>query len=156
MRLKLVAAGSRLPAWIDAGYQEYARRLTAEAPIELVEVAVPRGTAQGARERATQKDGERMLAAIPKGAWVVALDVTGRSVDTPALSRWWATRQRDGRDVVFLIGGPDGLDAPVLQRADERMSLSALTFPHGLVRILLAEQLYRALSLLKGHPYHRE
>jgi 23S rRNA (pseudouridine1915-N3)-methyltransferase len=156
MRLKLIAAGTRLPAWIDAGYQEYARRLTAETPIELTGIAVPRGTAQGSRERATQKEGERMLGAIPRGAWVVALDVTGRMVDTPALSKWWAQRQRDGRDVVFLIGGPDGLADPVLERADERMSLSALTFPHGLVRILLAEQLYRAVSLLKGHPYHRE
>lgn len=156
MRLKLIAAGSRLPGWIEAGYQEYARRLAADAPIDLVEVAVARGTAQGARERATQKEGERMLEAVPRGAWVVALDVTGRTVDTPGLARWWSTRQHDGRDVVFLIGGPDGLADPVLERADERMSLSALTFPHGLVRILLAEQLYRALSLLKGHPYHRE
>jgi 23S rRNA (pseudouridine1915-N3)-methyltransferase len=156
MRLKLVAAGTRLPSWIDAGYQEYARRLAGDAPLELIEIGVTRGAAQGSRERAMQKEGERMLDAIPRGAWVVALDVTGRSIDTPALSRWWATRQRDGRDVVFLIGGPDGLAAPVLERADERMSLSALTFPHGVVRILLAEQLYRALSLLKGHPYHRE
>ena len=156
MRVRLVAAGTRLPAWIGAGFAEYQRRLPPETPLELVEVAVARGTAQGAAARAVRAEGERMLAALPARAWVVALDVGGRALDTPGLARWWAGRLRDGRDVAFLIGGPDGLAPECLARADERLSLSALTFPHGLVRVLLAEQLYRAISLLKGHPYHRE
>jgi len=156
MRIRVIAAGTRLPAWITAGYAEYARRMPTEAPMELLEIAVSRGAAQGAAGRAVRVEGEKMLAAIPPKSWVVALDVTGRSVDTPALAKWWAARLRDGREVAFLIGGPDGLAPECVSRADERMSLSALTFPHGIVRILLAEQLYRAISLLKGHPYHRE
>lgn len=156
MKLKLVAAGTRLPAWVNTGFEDYARRMPPETPLELTEISVPRGNAQGAAARATRAEGEQMLAAIPARAWVVALDVTGKAIDTPQLSRWWARRLQDGLDVVFLIGGPDGLAADCLARANERMSLSALTFPHALVRILLAEQLYRAMSLLKGHPYHRE
>jgi 23S rRNA (pseudouridine1915-N3)-methyltransferase len=156
VRVRLVAAGTRLPAWIGAGFAEYQRRLPKETPLELVEVAVARGTAQGAAVRAVKGEGERMLAALPARAWVVALDVGGRAIDTDGLARWWAGRLRDGRDVAFLIGGPDGLAPACLARADERLSLSPLTFPHGLVRVLLAEQLYRAISLLKGHPYHRE
>jgi 23S rRNA (pseudouridine1915-N3)-methyltransferase len=156
VKVRLIAAGTRLPAWIDAGYAEYARRFPPETPLELVEIAVTRGTAQGAAGRATRAEGDRMLAALPARAWVVALDVTGRAVDTPALARWWSKRLQDGRDVAFLIGGPEGLADECLGRADERLSLSPLTFPHALVRILLAEQLYRAISLLRGHPYHRE
>jgi 23S rRNA (pseudouridine1915-N3)-methyltransferase len=156
VRVRLVAAGTRLPAWIDAGFAEYQRRLPRETPLELVEIAVTRGTAKGAAARAVRGEGERMLAALPPRAWVVALDVGGRAVDTPGLARWWSRRLADGSDVAFLIGGPEGLAPACLARADERLSLSALTFPHGLVRVLLAEQLYRAASLLKGHPYHRE
>jgi 23S rRNA (pseudouridine1915-N3)-methyltransferase len=156
MKVRLVAAGTRLPSWIGAGFAEYQRRLPPETPLELVEIAVARGTAQGAAGRAVKGEGERMLAALPARAWVVALDVGGRALDTAGLARWWAARLRDGRDVAFLIGGPDGLAPDCLSRADERLSLSALTFPHGLVRVLLAEQLYRAISLLRGHPYHRE
>ena len=156
MRVRLIAAGTRLPPWIGAGFAEYQRRLPPETPLELVEVAVARGTAQGAAARAVKSEGERMLAALPPRAWVVALDVAGRALDTPGLARWWAARLRDGRDVALLIGGPDGLAPDCLARADERLSLSPLTFPHGLVRVLVAEQLYRAISLLKGHPYHRE
>jgi 23S rRNA (pseudouridine1915-N3)-methyltransferase len=156
MRLRLVAAGQRLPAWINAGFEEYARRMPPESPLELIEIAVPRGRSQGAAGRATREEGERMLSHLLPRHWVVALDVGGRAPDTPGLARWWAARQQDGRDVAFLIGGPDGLAGEVLERANERLSLSALTLPHGLVRVVLAEQLYRAVSLLKGHPYHRE
>ena len=156
MRVRLIAAGTRLPAWIGAGFAEYRRRLPPETPLELVEIAVARGAGQGAAGRAVKDEGERMLAALPARAFVVALDVAGRTLDTAGLARWWAGRLRDGRDVALLIGGPDGLAPACLARADERLSLSPLTFPHGLVRIVIAEQLYRATSLLKGHPYHRE
>jgi 23S rRNA (pseudouridine1915-N3)-methyltransferase len=100
-------------------------------------------------------EGERMLAQVPPGTYVVALDVLGKPLDTPALAQWWAKRLQDGRDLAFLIGGPDGLAPACLERADEKLSLSKLTLPHGLARVVLAEALYRAVSLLKGHPYHR-
>ena len=96
-----------------------------------------------------------MLATLGAGEYVIALEVGGRSLSTEALARFWAARLNDGRDLAFLIGGPEGLDAACLERAQERLSLSALTLPHGLARVVLAEQLYRASSLLKGHPYHR-
>ena len=155
MRVRVVAAGTRLPAWVQAGFLEYARRMPPETPLELKEIAVSRGGGAGDGPRALRAEGERMLASVPAGGYAVALEVTGRALDTEALARWWAARLRDGRDLIFLIGGPDGLAPPCLERADERVSLSRLTFPHALVRVLLAEQLYRASSLLKGHPYHR-
>lgn len=155
MRVRVVAAGTRLPAWVDSGFEEYARRMPPETPLELKEIAVSRGGGAGDGSRALREEGERMLHAVPDGAYAVALEVTGRALDTEALARWWAGRLKDGRDLVFLIGGPEGLSPPCLARCEERLSLSKLTFPHGLARVLLAEALYRASSLLKGHPYHR-
>jgi len=155
VRVRVVAAGTRLPAWIGAGFTDYARRMPPESPLELAEIAVERRSGRGDATRAMRAEGERMLERVTPRSWVVALEVTGRALDTPGLASWWAGRLNDGRDLVFLIGGPDGLAAECLRRADERLSLSPLTFPHAIVRILLAEQLYRAASLLKGHPYHR-
>lgn len=155
MRVRLVAAGTRLPAWMSAGYEDYARRLPPETPLTLHEIAVARAGAKGDVARGVRDEGERMLAQVPAGCYAVALDVTGRAYDTAALAQWWAKRLADGRDLAFLIGGPDGLAPACLARADERLSLSALTLPHGLARVVLAEALYRAASLLKGHPYHR-
>jgi 23S rRNA (pseudouridine1915-N3)-methyltransferase len=153
VRVRLVAAGTRLPDWMNAGYAEYARRLPPETPLELREIEVQRG--RGGVERAIRDEGEKMLALVSPAHYVVALDVTGRTLDTPALAKWWQKRLQDGRDLAFLIGGPDGLAPDCLARADERLSLSALTLPHGLARVVLAEALYRAISLTKGHPYHR-
>ena len=156
MKLRLIAAGTRLPEWIDAGFDSYARRLPPESRLELSEIRVVRHRSQGADARALTEEGARMLAAIAPAAWVVALDAGGRSLDTPAFARWLAGRMRAGRDLAFLIGGPEGLAPACRARANEALSLSALTYAHGLVRVVLAEQLYRAISLLKGHPYHRE
>ena len=153
MRVRLVAAGTRLPDWMNAGYAEYARRLPPETPLELREIDVQRG--RGGGERAIRDEGEKMLALVAPSHYVVALDVTGRTLDTPALAKWWQKRLQDGRDLAFLIGGPEGLAPDCLARADERLSLSALTLPHGLARVVLAEAVYRAISLTKGHPYHR-
>jgi len=155
VRVRVVAAGTRLPGWLNEGFLEYARRMPRETPLELKEIAVARGESQGSAVRGKREEGERMLAALPAGAYVVALEVGGRALDTEALARWWAARLKDGRELAFLIGGPEGLSDACLARADERLSLSKLTLPHGLARVVLAEQLYRVQSLLKGHPYHR-
>jgi 23S rRNA (pseudouridine1915-N3)-methyltransferase len=155
MRWRLIAAGTRLPGWVNAGYDDYASRFGPELRLELREIAVtPRGRgADLARARA--REGERMLAAIDPGMYVVALEVGGRALGTEALAQWLAERQRDGRDVALMIGGPDGLAPECVARADWKWSLSPLTFPHALVRLLVVEQLYRAHSILKNHPYHR-
>lgn len=155
MLIRLLAAGTRLPGWVEEGYAEYAGRMGPELRLELVEIPVtPRGRkADVARCRA--EEGRRMLAAIEPRAHVTALDVKGRGMTTEQLARWLAARMNDGRDAALLIGGPDGIDPACMERADSTWSLSPLTFPHGLVRVMVAEQLYRAQSILKGHPYHR-
>lgn len=154
MKLRIVAAGQRLPAWVDAGYQEYARRMPREFALRLCEIPIASRKALPV-DRARREEGERMLQQIDAAERVVALAVDGIVVTTEELAQRLGRWERDGRDVVFLIGGPDGLDEACLKRADERVSLSALTFPHGLVRVMLAEQLYRAWTLRAGHPYHR-
>lgn len=142
MRIRLIAAGTRLPSWIDEGCEDYARRFGRGLKFELVEVPL-------------QRTAERMRAALGARDYVVALEVKGRALSTPELAEWLAARMAGGRDLALLIGGPDGLDARLSAGADFRWSLSPLTWPHGLVRILVTEQLYRAHSLLQGHPYHR-
>jgi len=142
MRVRLIAAGTRLPDWINEGVAEYAMRFGRGLKFELVEVPAA-------------KQGERMRASLGAGDYVVALEVAGRSMTTPELAQWLAARLGGGRDLAFLIGGPEGLDADLSANADFRWSLSPLTWPHGLVRVMVAEQLYRAYSLLQGHPYHR-
>ncbi|WPL22516.1 Ribosomal RNA large subunit methyltransferase H [Thiorhodovibrio frisius] len=144
-----------MPAWVEQGFGEYAKRLPKECDLRLVEIdPVPR-TKSGDRVRAISLEGERLLQALPKGARVIALDVGGQSWSTEALAaelkRWLAS----GQDVALLVGGADGLSSKCLARADARWSLSPLTFPHPLVRVILAEQVYRAWTLLQGHPYHR-
>ena len=142
MRIRLIAAGTRLPAWIDAGVEQYGRRFGRGLRFELVEIPLAR-------------EAERMRAAIGASDYVVALEVGGRAMTTPALADWLAARMAGGKNLAFLVGGPDGLDAGLSAKADFRWSLSPLTWPHGLVRVMVAEQLYRAHSVLIGHPYHR-
>lgn len=154
MRARLIAAGTRLPGWANEGYAEYAKRLVG-LRLELVEVPIPRRGGNADIARAVATEGRRMLASIGPRDFVVALEVSGRALTTPELARWLETRFAGGRDLVLAIGGPDGLAPELLARADFRWSLSPLTWPHGLVRVMVAEQLYRAQSLLKGHPYHR-
>ena len=142
MRIRLIAAGTRLPSWMDEGCEDYARRFSRGLKFELVEVPLVR-------------TAERMRAALGARDFVVALEVKGRALSTPELAEWLAARMAGGRDLALLVGGPEGLDTSLSGEADFRWSLSPLTWPHGLVRILVAEQLYRAHSLLQGHPYHR-
>lgn len=155
MRVHLVAVGTRLPAWQQEGFAEYAKRLPRECALELVEIPAARRSKNTDTRRAVKTEGERMLAVLPRDALVIALDQGGRSHDTEELARLLARWLEQGRDVALLVGGADGLAPDCLTRAEARWSLSPLTLPHGLVRVLLAEQLYRAWSILQGHPYHR-
>lgn len=155
MRLVLIAIGQKMPAWVVAGYDEYAKRLPAHLKLELIERPASPWAARGDVARGMREEADALRAAIPKNAHVVALDERGSAWTTVQLSERLADWQRDGRDVALLVGGPDGLDPPLRDAAEQRWSLSPLTLPHPLVRILVAEQLYRAWTLLAGHPYHR-
>lgn len=155
MRIHLVAVGTRMPAWVKAGFAEYASRLPRECALELIEIPAAKRGRRMVVERMLREEGERMLAAVPRGARIVALDTAGRQWDTKELARALGTWLHAGRDVALLVGGPEGLDAACRARAEQTWSLSRLTFPHPLVRVVVAEQLYRAWSMLHNHPYHR-
>jgi 23S rRNA (pseudouridine1915-N3)-methyltransferase len=156
MRVSIVSVGHKMPAWIKSGFGEYVKRLPPEIRVELLELKPEERTSGKTVEKAKALEGERILAAIPEGATVYALDEKGRTVTTQGLAVMLAGWMRDGTHPAFVIGGADGLSGAVASRADKLVSLSALTLPHGLVRVLLAEQLYRASSILANHPYHRE
>lgn len=156
MRIHVLAVGTRLPAWQHQGYEEYARRLPRTCSLHLVEIPAPRRSRSLGADQAMAREWLRMQRALPKDARVIALDERGKSHDTAALAARMTEWLRDGRDVALLIGGPDGLAPAALERADLRWSLSALTLPHGLVRVVVAEQIYRAWSVVRGLPYHRE
>ena len=155
MRVTLVAVGQRMPGWITEGFGEYMRRLRPRLPVELVEIPAAKRTGNDVA-RAMAEEGRRLLAAARAQDHVVALDERGKARTSLELSRWLGARQQTGDDLVFLVGGADGFAPEVLARANERWSLSTLTLPHALVRVVFAEQLYRAVTLLDGHPYHRE
>lgn len=157
MKLLVVAVGQRMPAWVDAGFEEYARRMPREASLKLIEVKPePRSAQSRDVERLLAGEGKRIAAAVPGNAYRIALDEHGRTCSTLELAERMAAWQMAGRDIAFLIGGPDGLSGSIKRAADLLWSLTPLTLPHGLVRIILAEQLYRACSVLRNHPYHRE
>ena len=140
MRITILSVGHKMPAWIQEGFHEYARRMPPEIRLELVEL----------------KPGGDLLGAVPKGATLLALDERGRSVSSQGLSVMLSEWMRDGSHPVFAIGGADGLEPAVKEQAAKMISLSALTLPHALVRVVLAEQIYRAWTILARHPYHRE
>ena len=153
--MKLVAAGTRMPAWVQAGCDDYAGRLRGDYRLELVEVELGRRSAGPDVSRAVATEGERMLAAAGPRTAVIALQVAGRPLTTGQLARWLEERAVHGEPLAFCIGGPDGLAPAVDQRACLRWSLSPLTLPHGLARLVAAEALYRAVTVIKGQPYHR-
>lgn len=155
MKCRLIAAGTRLPEWVNTGFREYQKRLRAPLLLELEEIAIATVRAGENPEPAMAREGEKMLAALGPKDHVVALAVAGASMSTAQLGTWLAARLRQAKPLAFLIGGPNGLAPACLERADEAWSLSPLTLPHALARILVAEQLYRAMSLMAGHPYHR-
>ncbi|MFZ2725737.1 MAG: 23S rRNA (pseudouridine(1915)-N(3))-methyltransferase RlmH [Methylococcaceae bacterium] len=155
MNIHLISVGTKMPSWVEHGYEEYAKRLPRECELVLKEIPAGKRGKNSDLERITKEEGERMLAALPNNSHIVTLDVIGKAWTTPqlaeALQRWLA----GGQSVSLMIGGPEGLAPSVKQAAKESWSLSALTFPHPLVRIIVAEQLYRAWTILNNHPYHR-
>lgn len=155
MKARLIAVGEGAPAWVAAGFAEYRKRLSHWLPFDLVEIAPGlRGKGRDAA-RATADEGSRVLAALPKNAWTVALDGRGKLHSSEQLARRLEHWRTQGRDLAFLIGGPEGHAPDVLASAQESWSLGPLTLPHMLVRLLVAEQLYRAATVLANHPYHR-
>jgi 23S rRNA (pseudouridine1915-N3)-methyltransferase len=155
MRARLISVGERMPAWVAEGFAEYRKRLSRELPLELVEIALGQRGKGRDPTRAIADEGAAVLAALPKDVHVVALDGRGKPWSSEQLAEQLAAWRMSGRDLAILIGGPDGHAADVLARADQRWSLGPLTLPHMLVRLIVAEQLYRAMSINAGHPYHR-
>ncbi len=155
MRIKLIAIGTRMPKWVEQGYQDYAKRLNQEIQLELVEVSAGKRGKNADLERIKQKEGDATLSAIAASDWVIALDVKGKRLSTEKMAERLESLMGAGQHVSLLVGGPEGLANACLSRANEKWSLSDLTLPHPLVRIVIAEQLYRAWSIIKGHPYHR-
>jgi 23S rRNA (pseudouridine1915-N3)-methyltransferase len=155
VKCRLIAAGTRLPEWVNAGFQEYQKRLRAPLVLELTEIQVAARRAGENPQRAVAREGANMLAALGAKDHVVALEVLGTARTTEQLGSWLNERLREAKPLALLIGGPDGLAPACRERANESWSLSPLTLPHALVRIVVAEQIYRATSLLAGHPYHR-
>ncbi len=155
MKARLIAVGERAPAWVASGFSEYQKRLSHWLPFELVEVAPGlRGKGRDA-VRATGDEGQRVLSALPKAAHIITLDGRGKLHTSEQLAQRLEAWRQQGRDLAFLIGGPEGHSPEVTATAHESWSLGPLTLPHMLVRLLVAEQLYRACSLLANHPYHR-
>jgi 23S rRNA (pseudouridine1915-N3)-methyltransferase len=155
MRARLIAVGERMPDWVAEGFAEYRKRLSHDLPLELVELK-PGLRGKGRDDaRAILDEGAAILAALPADCHVVALDGRGKTWSSEELAGQLAHWRMAGRNLAFLIGGPDGHAAEVLARADQRWSLGPLTLPHMLVRLVLAEQLYRACKIAAGHPYHR-
>jgi 23S rRNA (pseudouridine1915-N3)-methyltransferase len=155
MKLKLLAVGTKMPSWVNDGYQEYAKRLPRECQLVLQEIQPAKRGKSGHASQWMEEEGARILTAIPSDHHVVSLDVKGKPWTTEQLAEQMQNWLSDGRDVSLLVGGPDGLAQKCSQRADQKWSLSALTLPHPLVRIVMAEQLYRAWTVLQNHPYHR-
>lgn len=155
MQLMIVSVGHRMPDWIETGFHEYAKRMPPECRILLKELKPVDRSGSRTAETVMAQERVRIEAALPKGARVIALDEHGKDLTTMQLSTHLTKWQRDGRDVAFVIGGADGLDAGFKACADMLVRISSLTLPHGLVRVLLAEQLYRAWSITQNHPYHR-
>ncbi len=155
MKIHLISVGNRLPDWADSGTKEYLKRMPASCAVQLVEVPPVVRSKSTPVDRAKEQECARIEAALPKSAWRIICDERGKSWSTAALSTQLGEWLQSGRDVAVVIGGADGTTPALRATADHLWSLSALTLPHPLVRVLLAEQLYRAWSLLNHHPYHR-
>jgi len=155
MKLLVIAVGVRMPSWIDEAFEEYSKRMPRGMKTVLIEIRPEPRSGGKSTEQLLAAEAVRLSRALPQGAFIVALDERGREMTTAELARWLDARRREGSDVAFLIGGPDGLAEGTKRAAQATVRLSAMTLPHGLARVLLAEQLYRAAAILENHPYHR-
>ena len=156
MKLVVIAVGTRMPSWVDEGYRAYAKRMPPGTALELIEIkAEPRAGGKSVAQMLAA-EALRIRAALPKGGRMIALDEHGKDVSSCGLAVQFEAWMQERGPLVFLIGGADGLDAALKKSATMQLRLSSMTLPHGLARVLLAEQLYRALSIIGGHPYHRE
>ena len=156
MKIQLISVGKKMPSWVEAGYYDYSKRFPKECELSLKEIPAGKRGKKSDIQKIIHEEGEKMLAAVLPKARIITLDIPGQTWSTKALSLHLKTWQESGQNVALLIGGPEGLSEVVKERAQQSWSLSALTFPHPLVRVLVAEQIYRAWSLLQNHPYHRE
>jgi 23S rRNA (pseudouridine1915-N3)-methyltransferase len=155
MRILVVAIGTRMPEWVAAGFDDYAARMPRELRVELIEVRPEKRSAATSPERVQERERERIEAALPSACVRIALDERGRMLDSTRFAQQLAQWRMEARDLAFLIGGADGLSATAKAGASMLLSLSPLTLPHGLARVVLVEQIYRAHTILRGHPYHR-
>ncbi len=156
MRISIVAVGTKMPAWVNQAVEDYCRRLPRELKLQWREIPLARRARDSKPEQLREREGEQLLKAVPSGDRVIVLDVLGERMSTPQLAQQLESWQMSGANYSLLVGGPDGLSPQCLARATARWSLSDLTLPHPLVRVLLAEQLYRAWTITVNHPYHRE
>ncbi len=156
MKIKLIAVGTKMPAWVEMAFVTYAQRLPKDCCLELIEIPVAKRTKNQLADKWREKEGRLILKAIEPSDWVVALEVEGQNWTTSKLAKQITNWQGNGSNVSLLVGGPDGLSTDCLARAQQKWSLSALTFPHPMVRVILAEAIYRAWSVTVNHPYHRE
>ena len=155
MQINLISVGNRMPGWVQQGYDEYARRMPKECELVLKEIVPGKRAKNSDVARIVRDEGVRMINAIPARTHVVTLDIPGKPWTTPELSNAMKRWLENGQNIALMIGGPEGLSNSVRDLSNESWSLSQLTFPHPLVRIIVAEQLYRAWSILNNHPYHR-
>lgn len=155
MKIHLLAVGTKMPDWVTQGYNEYAHRLPAKCSLHLKEIPAEKRSKNSNIKAVMQKEADKLTAAIPNNCRVVALDVKGQAWSTEKLATRLQNWMMGGQDIALLVGGPDGLADELLALAQEKWSLSKLTFPHPLVRVILAEQLYRAFTITENHPYHR-
>ncbi len=155
MKIRLIAVGTKMPSWVQEGFAEYTKRMPHDCRIELIELPIgPRGKNQPI-SKAIEKEGQAMLAVMKPQNTCVALEVLGKPWSTEQLAKQMTGWRMEGQDVDLLVGGPDGLSPQCTQKATQKWSLSPLTLPHPLVRVLLAEQLYRAWTVNNNHPYHK-
>ena len=155
MKVRVLSVGTKMPAWVQEGIAEYQKRIVPDLDFSLIEIPMAKRTKNSNSEQYRKKESDALLASIPSGDYVVALDVAGKPFSTEDLAGKISDFRQNGDNLSLLIGGPDGLGTECLAKASERWSLSALTFPHPLVRVVITEQFYRAISSIKGHPYHR-
>ncbi|WP_029408152.1 23S rRNA (pseudouridine(1915)-N(3))-methyltransferase RlmH [Thiomicrorhabdus sp. Milos-T2] len=156
MVIHFITVGQKMPKWVQEGYAEYAKRLPKSCSIKLVELPMAQRGKTGSADKYKAEEAKKILAAIPKGSQLIVLDEHGQQVSTKGLAEKLEDWLASGQDIALVVGGPDGLEQSLIQQAKWKWGLSKLTMPHPMVRILVAEQIYRAYSVINNHPYHRE